>query len=113
VVTVSHKERGARGRARQSWRLDEATARSGARAAPEEGDDGWGPPISQARREVKLARGKTFSRVGGGNPAGHHRRAVSWAERARWAGREAEAQCGGGESNGQLKRKKKNGSRLG
>jgi hypothetical protein len=35
--------------------------------------------------------------VGGGNPAGRHRRAVGWAERAIWAGREAKAQWGEGE----------------
>jgi hypothetical protein len=35
--------------------------------------------------------------VGGGNPAGRHRRTVGRAERARWAGREAEAQWGEGE----------------
>jgi hypothetical protein len=81
--------------------------RSGAQAAPEEGDDRWGPPVSQARRGAKAARGEMFSRVGGGNPAGHHRRAVGWDERARWAGREAEAQWGGGgEKNSRLKRKK-------
>jgi hypothetical protein len=72
VVTVGHKERGARGRARQPWRLDEAAARSGARAAPEEGDDRWGPPISQARRGAKVARGEAFSCEGGSNQAGRH-----------------------------------------
>jgi hypothetical protein len=50
-VTVSHKERGAR----QPWQLDEAAAWSGAGAALEEGDDRWGPPVSRARRGVKVA----------------------------------------------------------
>jgi hypothetical protein len=39
----------------------------------------------------------TLSRMGGGNRAGRHRRAVGWAEKASWAGREAEAQQGEGE----------------
>jgi hypothetical protein len=78
----------------------------------EEGDDKWGPPVSQAWRGVKAARGETFSHVGGGNPAGRPRRAIGWAERARWAGREAEAQWGGEEEKRPVE-KKKNGSRLG
>jgi hypothetical protein len=72
VVTVSHKERGAPGRARQPWRLDEAAAQSGARAAPEQGDDRWGSPVSQARRGVKAARGEAFSREGDGNQVVRH-----------------------------------------
>jgi hypothetical protein len=79
---VGHKERGARGRARQPWRLGEAAAQSGARAAPEEGDDRWGPPVSRAWRGVKAAQGEAFSREGGSNQAGRHRRVVGWAERA-------------------------------
>ena len=39
----------------------------------------------------------TLSRMGGGNRAGRHRRAVGWAEIASWADREAEAQWGEGE----------------
>jgi hypothetical protein len=35
--------------------------------------------------------------MGGGNRAGCHRRAVGWAKRVSWAGREAEAQWGEGE----------------
>jgi hypothetical protein len=35
--------------------------------------------------------------MGGGNRAGHHRRAVGCAETVSWAGREAEAQWGEGE----------------
>jgi hypothetical protein len=35
--------------------------------------------------------------MGGGNRAGRHRRVVGWAEKASWAGREAEAQQGEGE----------------
>jgi hypothetical protein len=66
-------------------------------AEPEEGDGRWGPPISRARRGVKAARGEVFPREGGGNRAGHHRRVVSWAERASWVGRAAEAQWGEGE----------------
>jgi hypothetical protein len=96
VVTVDHKERVAQGKAQQPWWLNEAAAQSGARAAPEEGDDMWGPPVRQARRGVKAARGKAFSREGGGHPAGRHRRAVGWAKRASFAGGEAEAQWGGG-----------------
>jgi hypothetical protein len=72
VVTVGHKERGARGRARQPWRLDEAAAQSGARAAPEQGDDRWGSPVCQARRGAKAARGEAFSREGGGNQVVRH-----------------------------------------
>jgi hypothetical protein len=44
------------------------------------------------------------------NGAGHHRRTVSWAERASLAGREAEAQWGEGE---QPVEKKTSGPRLG
>jgi hypothetical protein len=51
-------------------------ARSGARAAVEEGDDKWGPPISQTWRGPKATRGEAFSREGGGNQAGRHRRVV-------------------------------------
>jgi hypothetical protein len=39
----------------------------------------------------------TLSRMGGGNRAGRHRRAVGWAETVSWADREAEAQWGEGE----------------
>jgi hypothetical protein len=39
----------------------------------------------------------TLSRMGGGNRAGRHRRAVGWAKTASWAGRGAEAQWGEGE----------------
>jgi hypothetical protein len=46
-----------------------------------------------------------FPHEGGGNKAGHHRRAVGRAERASWADREAEARWGEG-GDGQLKRKK-------
>jgi hypothetical protein len=63
---------------------------------PEEGDDRWGPPVSRARRGVKAARGEAFSREGGGNRAGRHRREVGWAERVSWASQEAEAQWGEG-----------------
>jgi hypothetical protein len=52
VVTVGHKERGAR----QPWRLDEAVARSGARA----------------RRGAKAARAEAFPHEGGGNRAKRH-----------------------------------------
>jgi hypothetical protein len=65
-------------------------ARSGAWAAPEEGDDRWGSPVRQARRGAKAARGEAFSREGGGNRVGRHRRTVGWAERASWVGREPE-----------------------
>jgi hypothetical protein len=68
VVTVGHKERGAR----QPWRLDEAVARSGARAEPEEGDDRRGPPVSRARRGAKAARAEAFPHEGGGNRAKRH-----------------------------------------
>jgi hypothetical protein len=89
---VGHKERGARGRVRQPWRLN--------RAAPEEGDDRWGPPVSQAQRGAKAVRGEAFSREGGGNQAGCHRRAVGWADR------EAEAQWGEGGGRPVEKKKK-------
>jgi hypothetical protein len=39
----------------------------------------------------------TLSRMGGGNRAGRHRRAVGGAKMASWAGRGAEAQLGEGE----------------
>jgi hypothetical protein len=39
VVTGGHKERGAKGRVQQPWRLDEVAVQSGAQAEPEEGDD--------------------------------------------------------------------------
>jgi hypothetical protein len=59
-------------------------------------------------------KGKQFSRnmlsrMGGGNRAGRHRRAVGWAEMASWVGREAEAQWGEGGAAGW----KTSGSRLG
>jgi hypothetical protein len=44
-------------------------------AEPEEGKDRWGPPVSQARRGVKVARGEAFPCEGGDNRAGRHRRA--------------------------------------
>jgi hypothetical protein len=96
VVTIGHKE----------------AARSGARVVAEEGDDKWGPPISQTRRGVKAAQGEAFSHEGGGNQAGRHRRAVGWAERASWAGRDAEAQWLDG-GWGRLVGNKKNGPWLG
>jgi hypothetical protein len=46
---------------------------------------------------VKAARGEAFPHGGGGNRAGRHQRVAGWAERAGWAGREAEAQWGEGE----------------
>jgi hypothetical protein len=58
-----------------------------------------GPTCQPGPERAKAARGETFSRVVGGNPAGRHRRAVGWAERARPSGE------GRGE-NGRLKRKK-------
>jgi hypothetical protein len=68
-------------------------------------DDRWGPPVSRARRGQRRARLEASSCVRGVNPAGRHRRAVSWAERARWAGREAEAQWGGGKRPVEKKRR--------
>jgi hypothetical protein len=46
---------------------------------------------------VKAARGEVFPRERGNNRAGHHQLSAGWAERAGWAGREAEAQWGEGE----------------
>jgi hypothetical protein len=46
----------------------------------------------------------TLSRMGGGNWAGRHRRAVGWVETVSWAGRGAEAQWG--EGGGRLKKNK-------
>jgi hypothetical protein len=45
-------------------------------------------------KENRFSR-NTLSRMGGGNQAGRHRRAVGWAGTASWAGRGAEAQWGG------------------
>jgi hypothetical protein len=101
VVTVGHKERGARGRAWQPWWLDEAAVQSGAQVAPEEGDDRWVPHVSQARRGAKAVRGEAFSREGGGNRAGHHRRAVGWADR------EAKAQWGEGGGGRPIEKRRK------
>jgi hypothetical protein len=61
----------------------------------------WGLHVNQAWRGAKAARGEAFPREGGGKRAGHHRHAAIWAERAGWAGREAEAQWGEGERAGQ------------
>jgi hypothetical protein len=69
-----------------------------------------GPTCQPGAERAKAVRLEASSRVGGGNPAGRHRRAVGWAERVRWAGREAEAQWGGGK--GRWKRKE-DGPRLG
>jgi hypothetical protein len=46
--------------------------RGRARAEPEEGDDRWSPPLSQAQRAVKAVQGEPFPREGGGNRAGCH-----------------------------------------
>jgi hypothetical protein len=60
---------------------------------------------TRRRRFLKF----TLFGMGGGNRAGRHRRAVGWAERASWAGREAEAQWREGE---RLVEKKTSGPRL-
>jgi hypothetical protein len=59
-----------------------------------------GPTCQPGAERAKAARLEASSRVIGGNPAGRHWRVVSWAEMARWAGREAEAQWGGGKKAG-------------
>jgi hypothetical protein len=56
----------------------------------------------------KLCEGRASTGVDqrrDGNPTGRHRGVVGWAERARWAGREAEAQWGGGEKAGGKEKK--------
>jgi hypothetical protein len=65
--------------------------RGRAQAEPNQGDDRWGPRVSQARRGAKVARGEEFPSDGGGNRAGRRRRAAGWADR------EAKAQWGEGE----------------
>jgi hypothetical protein len=56
-----------------------------------------GSTCQPGAERAKVARLEASSCVGGSNSAGRHRRAVNRAERARWAGREAEAQWGEGE----------------
>jgi hypothetical protein len=56
-----------------------------------------GSTCQSSTERAKAARLEASPCVGGGNPAGRHRCVVSWAERARWARREAEAQWGEGE----------------
>jgi hypothetical protein len=47
--------------------------RGRARAEPEEGDDRWSPPLSQARRAVKAAQGEAFPREGVSYPVPRNR----------------------------------------
>jgi hypothetical protein len=85
--------------------------RGRARAEPEEGDDRWGPPVSRARRGVKAARGEAFSREGGGNRVGCHRRATGWAEMAGWAGERPRPS--GERESGRWEKEKGSGPQLG